>query len=80
MLGTPVIALGAGLALGLEGMSLMALVLAFTMPTAVNAFLLAQEYRGDVRTVADTVTVTTLFSFGTIAVVSTLLPVIGRLG
>lgn len=72
--GMPVLSLGIGLLFGLRGIPLQALVLSGAMPTAVNAFLLALEYKGDVRTVADTVTVTTLLSFGSAAVVTALLP------
>lgn len=42
----PALALGVGLALGLVALPLQALVLAAAMPTAVNAFILAQEYEG----------------------------------
>ncbi|WP_425309249.1 AEC family transporter [Ammonicoccus fulvus] len=72
--GMPVLSLGIGLLFGLRGVPLQALVLSGAMPTAVNAFLLALEYKGDVRTVADTVTITTLLSFASAAVVTALLP------
>ncbi|XVX20802.1 AEC family transporter [Actinomycetota bacterium] len=75
----PLVSLGVGLAMGLEGVPLQALVLAGTMPTAVNAFLLAVEYRGDIDAVAHTVTVSTLLSFVTATIVTTLLPWIGSL-
>lgn len=74
--GMPVLSLGVGLLFGLRGVPLQALVLSGAMPTAVNAFLLALEYKGDVRTVADTVTVTTLLSFASAAVVTALLPLL----
>lgn len=72
--GMPFLSLGIGLLFGLSGVPLQALVLAGAMPTAVNAFLLAIEYEGDVRTVADTVTVTTLLSFVSAALVTAALP------
>lgn len=75
----PALALGVGLALGLAALPLQALVLAAAMPTAVNAFILAQEYEGDVPTVAGSVTVSTLVSFATVAVVTALLPWVGSL-
>ena len=49
------------------------------MPTAVNAFLLADEYDADVDLVAHTVTVSTLLSFVGAAVVTALLPTIAAL-
>lgn len=75
----PVVALGIGLAVGLRDLPLQSLVLAAAMPTAVNAYLLATEYDGDVDLVAHTVTVSTLLSFGSAAVVTALLPTIGAL-
>lgn len=74
--GMPVLSLGIGMLFGLRGIPLQALVLSGAMPTAVNAFLLALEYKGDVRTVADTVTITTLLSFASAAVVTALLPLV----
>lgn len=62
------------------GISLQAFVLAAAMPTAVNAFILAHEYDGDVDFVAHTVTVTTVLSFLSAAIVTALLPWIGALG
>jgi predicted permease len=49
------------------------------MPTAVNAYLLANEYDGDVDVVAHTVTVTTVLSFLTAGIVTALLPWIAAL-
>jgi predicted permease len=49
------------------------------MPTAVNAFILAQEYEADVETVAGAVTLSTFVSFGTVAIVTALLPAVGTL-
>lgn len=70
----PAISLGVGLLFGMSGVPLQALVLSGAMPTAVNAFLLALEYKGDVRTLADTVTVTTVLSFPVAALVAAALP------
>lgn len=72
----PVVSLGIGLLFGLREVPLQALVLAGAMPTAVNAFLLALEYKGDVRTVADTVTLSTILSFISAALVTAALPLI----
>ncbi|OYO22197.1 transporter [Enemella dayhoffiae] len=72
----PGLSLLIGWAFGLSGVPLQALVLAGAMPTAVNAFLLALEYKGDVRTVADTVTVTTILSFPVAALVTAALPLL----
>lgn len=72
----PFLSLGVGLLFGLSGVPLQALVLAGAMPTAVNAFLLSMEYQGDVRTVADTVTVSTLLSLLMAAVVTAALPLL----
>lgn len=76
----PVLALGVGYAVVLRGLPLQTLVLASAMPTAVNAFLLADEYDGDVELVAHTVTVTTLLAFGGATIVTALLPAIAGLG
>lgn len=75
----PAAALGVGLLLGLHGVLLQALVLAMSMPTAVNAYLLSVEFDSDVRTVGDTVTISTVVSFVTIALVTLTLPWIGTL-
>ncbi|HRC40423.1 AEC family transporter [Nostocoides sp.] len=76
----PTIALPLGYALGLRETPLQAFVLSAAMPTAVNAYILASEYDGDVTFVAHTVTVTTVASFLGAAVVTALLPWIGALG
>ena len=76
----PTIALPLGYALGLRETPLQAFVLSAAMPTAVNAYILASEYDGDVTFVALTVTVTTVASFLGAAVVTALLPWIGALG
>lgn len=76
----PALALPLGYAVGLREISLQAFVLSAAMPTAVNAFILADEYDGDVDFVAHTVTVTTVLSFLSAAIVTALLPWIGALG
>ncbi len=78
VLGMPFLSLGGiGLLFGLRGVPLQALVLAGAMPTAVNAFLLAMEYKGgDVRTTADTVTMTTILSLFSAAAVTAALPLL----
>lgn len=65
----PLLSWGIGLALGMSGIVLQSLVLAFTMPTAVNTFMLAREYGSDPDTTASTVALTTLLSIGTLAFV-----------
>ncbi len=73
----PPLAYGVGLLCGLEGLALQSLVLAAAMPTAVNAFMLAQEYGADAETVASVVALSTLISIGTIAFVVSVLPALG---
>ena len=75
----PFVGLPIGYAVGLRGVPLQALALSLAMPTAVNAFLLAQEYEGDVEFVAHTVTVSTVLSFLGAAIVTAFLPSIGAL-
>ncbi len=75
----PVVGVTLGYAVGLRGLPLEALTLSMAMPTAVNAFLLAHEYGGDVDLLANTVTVSTVLSFVTAGVVTALLPAIGAL-
>lgn len=75
----PALSVPVGLALGMHGLPLQSLVLASAMPSAVNAYLFAVEMDGDVRTVGDTVTVTTLLSFLTVAFVTWALGWVGAL-
>ncbi|CAM4314113.1 AEC family transporter [Deinococcus marmoris] len=77
LIGGPLIALGVGYLVGLRAESLAVLVLSASMPTAVNALLIAQEYGGDSETVAGVVLVTTLGSVLSIAAVVALLPMLG---
>ncbi|MBB6099467.1 hypothetical protein HNR42_002917 [Deinobacterium chartae] len=74
LLAGPLVAFGAAHLLGLDGAQLHALVLAAAMPTAVNAFLLAGEFGGDVPSVANTVALTTAGSLVMIAPVVAVLP------
>ena len=62
--------------LGIHGLNREVLMLSSTMPTAVNAFLLASELGGDTQMVVDTVVITTLLSIPMIALMVTLLPYI----
>ncbi|MFK7601918.1 AEC family transporter [Deinococcus sp. SM5_A1] len=77
LIGGPLIALAVGYLVGLRSESLAVLVLSASMPTAVNALLIAQEYGGDSETVAGVVLVTTLGSVLSIAAVVALLPLLG---
>ncbi len=77
LLGGPLIALLVGRALHLGVQNLQVLVLSASMPTAVNALLIAREYDADTETVAGVATLSTLGSVLTIAVVVTLLPRLG---
>ncbi|WP_189012036.1 AEC family transporter [Deinococcus malanensis] len=77
LVGGPLIALASGAAVGLHGPGLAVLVLSASMPTAVNALLLAREYEADTDTVAGVVLLSTLGSVVTVAAVVTLLPRLG---
>jgi predicted permease len=70
----PLAALGISLLLGLRGQPLAVLVLSASMPTAVNALLLAREYGGDAQTVAGVVLLTTLGALVTVTAVVAALP------
>ncbi|WP_229671091.1 AEC family transporter [Deinococcus aquiradiocola] len=70
----PLAALGISVLLGLRGQPLAVLVLSASMPTAVNALLLAREYGGDADTVAGVVLLTTLGALLTVTATVTLLP------
>lgn len=74
LLGGPLLGLGAGLLCGLGGQALAVLVLSASMPTAVNALLIAREYGGDADTVARTAFFSSVLSVPTIAAVVSLLP------
>lgn len=70
----PLLALACGRLLHLGTQNLQVLVLSASMPTAVNALLIAREYEADTETVAAVATLSTLLSVLTIAGVVTLLP------
>lgn len=73
LVGGPLIALLVGRALHLSPLNLQVLVLSASMPTAVNALLLAREYGADTETVAGVATLSTLLSVLSTAAVVTLL-------
>ena len=58
----PAIALGVAVTLGLQGQDLQVLVLQGAMPTAVNTFIWATEFGGDVELVARAIVLSTLLS------------------
>lgn len=70
----PLAAFGISLLLGLRGQPLAVLVVSASMPTAVNALLLAREYGGDAQTVAGVVLLTTLGAVVTVTAVVAALP------
>ena len=74
LIGGPLIAYAVGRGLHLSAQNVQVLVLSASMPTAVNALLLAREYGADTDTVAGIATLSTLGSVLTIAAVVTLLP------
>lgn len=65
----PAAAFGTGLLLGLDETARNSLLLAQTMPTAVNTFMLAREYGTDTDQVATIVALTTLLSVPILTVV-----------
>lgn len=65
----PPLAWGVGILVGLHGLPLQSLVLACTMPTAVNIAMIALEYSPDAETVASEVALSTLLSIPILAVV-----------
>jgi predicted permease len=67
----PVVALVVGRLIGMSGLGLQSLVLAFAMPTAVNVFMQAREYESDADTVAAIVAISSLVGIVTISVVVT---------
>jgi malate permease and related proteins len=75
-LGTPLLTYFLTGLLGIHGLTREVLMLASTMPTAINAFLLTSELGGDVQMVVDTVMVTTLLCIPAITLMVTLLPYI----
>jgi malate permease and related proteins len=69
----PCIALFVAWVVAADGLERNALVLSSAMPTAINAFLVAQELKADARLVGGIVMLTTLCSLPVIALVVTLL-------
>lgn len=70
----PLVAWGVGRLIGLAGLPLQSLVLACSMPTAVNLAMVALEYSEDAETVASEVALSTLLSIGTLSFVVANLP------
>jgi len=69
VLGGPLLAYLAALALGLNGADLVVLVLISGMPAAVNTYLMAAEFGGDAERTARVVVLSTLLSFFTLPLV-----------
>jgi malate permease and related proteins len=69
----PCVALFVAWLVGANGLERSALVLSSAMPTAINAFLVAQELKADAKLVGGIVMLTTLGSLPVIALVVTLL-------
>ncbi|NLA29362.1 MAG: AEC family transporter [Propionibacterium sp.] len=69
LVAAPLLAWGMCWLLGVRGQDMQSIVLAQSMPTAVNVFLLALEYEKDAETIAAIVAATTLVSLLTISVV-----------
>lgn len=55
LLGLPLLAVGAGVALGLTGLSLAAVVICASVPTATNSYILASKLGGDAPLAANLV-------------------------
>ncbi len=64
----PVVGFFVGRLLGLNGITLASLVLAFAMPTAVNVFMQAREYDSDADTIAAIVSVSSLVAVMTMSI------------
>lgn len=62
----PLIALGIGRGLQLQGLDLQVLIVQCAMPTAINTLILVAEFGGDTVKTARTIVTTTLLSFLTI--------------
>ncbi len=69
----PFIALFLAWLVGANGLERGVLILSSAMPTAINAFLIAQELKADSKLLSGIVILTTLFSIPVIAIVVTLL-------
>ena len=73
LLGQPLLALGAGWALGLSRPELLAVVVCAGLPTAQNTFIFAQEYGAAEALASRSVALTTAFSLATLAAAAALL-------
>jgi hypothetical protein len=69
----PLTALGMGMLVGLEGMSLQVVVLFFCMPTASSAYILARELGGNAPLMATLITGQTLLAMVTLPIVTQLI-------
>ena len=65
----PLAAFGLGYLFNLDTVSHQVLVTIFAMPTAINAYILAGQLGGDQRVMAKIITIQTIFSAGTLAVI-----------
>ena len=65
----PLAAFGLGYLFHLDTVSHQVLVTIFAMPTAINAYILAGQLGGDQRVMAKIITIQTIFSAGTLAVI-----------
>lgn len=63
---TPILAVGIGIAMGLNGITLMALCVCGAVPTAMNGYLLAKQMGGDAPLYAAVATIQTVAAFFTI--------------
>jgi len=73
LLGQPLLALGAGWALGLSRPELLAVVVCAGLPTAQNTFIFAQEYDTGEALASRSVALTTALSLATLAAAAALL-------
>ena len=69
LLVVPLLAWGIGWLIGLRGLGLQSLVLALSMPTAVNVLLFGLEYERDVDSLASIVALSTFASLATITAI-----------
>lgn len=65
----PLATFGLGYLFSLDTISHQVLVLIFAMPTAISAYILAGQLGGDQRVMAKIITIQTLFSAGTLALI-----------
>ena len=69
LLVVPLLAWGIGWLIGLRGLGLQSLVLALSMPTAVNVLLFGLQYERDVDSLASIVALSTFASLATITAI-----------